>query len=76
MKALECKGSGAANGQIKVPPQIEQQIPEGQQLQIVVMWGPADIDDAWKAQGRQCFEAAYAPEDSIYEQLIDAPSAR
>jgi hypothetical protein len=25
----------------------------------------------WKASGRQRFEAAYAPEDSVYEYLID-----
>jgi len=26
---------------------------------------------AWRAAGRERFEAAYAPEDSVYEQLID-----
>lgn len=76
MRTLEFKSSVTTNGQINVPPQIAQQIPEGEQLQIVVMWGSSDIDDAWKAQGRQRFEAAYAPEDSVYEQLIDPTSAR
>ena len=39
MKALEFKGSVVANGQIEVPPQIAQQIPEGAQLQILLSWG-------------------------------------
>ena len=76
MKTLEFKGSVAANGQISIPTQIAEQIPEGAQLQIVLMWGFSNIDDAWKAQGRQRFEAAYAPDDSVYEQLIDAASTR
>ena len=76
MKALEFRGSVAANGQINVPPQIAEQIPRGEQLQVVVMWGSSDIDEAWKAQGRQSFEASYALEDSVYEQLIDEPSTR
>ena len=30
-----------------------------------------DEDGAWRTQGREQFEAAYAPEDSVYEQLMD-----
>jgi hypothetical protein len=34
----------------------------------------ADEDDAWRDQGRQQFEAAYAPEDAVYEKLLDKSS--
>ena len=76
MKALEFKGSVAANGQIELPPRIAQQIPAGAILQILLSWGAPTSDDAWKSSGRQRFEAAYAPEDSVYEQLIDEATTR
>ena len=76
MKALEFKGSVAENGQINVPPQIARQIPQGEELHVVLLWGPTTMDDAWKDLGRQRFEASYAPEDSVYEQLIDDASTR
>jgi len=33
-------------------------------------------DDDWRAAGRERFTAAYAPEDEVYERLIDDPAAR
>jgi hypothetical protein len=33
-------------------------------------------DGAWRAMGRRQFEAAYAPNDSVYEQLIDETPSR
>jgi hypothetical protein len=33
-------------------------------------------DAAWRTQGRERFEAACAPEDSIYEQLMDETPTR
>ncbi len=76
MKELEFKGSVAATGQIEVPPQIAQQIPVGEQLRIVVSSGNPVEDDDWKASGRQRFEAAYAPEDSVYEHLMEETPTR
>jgi len=76
MKAVEFKSTVAPNGQIAVPPEIARQIPPGEELQIVVLWETPMIDDAWSALGRQRFEAAYAPEDSVYEQLMDDASTR
>ncbi len=70
MKSVAFKASVAPNGQIAVPPEIARRLPSGEQLQIVVLWETAAAeDDAWRALGRQRFEAACAPEDSIYEQL-------
>ncbi len=75
MKAVEFKGTVTPGGQIAVPPEVARQIPAGEQLQVVILWEISNLDAAWRAAGRQRFEAAYAPEDSVYEQLIDdAPS--
>jgi hypothetical protein len=35
----------------------------------------SEEDNAWREAGRRRFESAYAPEDSVYEELIhDFPS--
>jgi hypothetical protein len=72
MKAIEFDGSVAPNGQIAVPPEIADQIPAGEPLHVVVQWdGEATEDESWRGQGRRRFEAAYAPEDSVYDQLMN-----
>jgi len=35
----------------------------------------SDPDAEWRAAGRLSFEAAYAAEDAIYEQLMDETAA-
>ena len=35
-----------------------------------------DSELAWRRTGRQHFEAAYVPEDAVYEQLIQDASDR
>jgi hypothetical protein len=37
---------------------------------------PSEEDRLWHAQGRTRFEAAYAPEDAVYEQLADETRPR
>ncbi len=79
MRAVEFEGMVSASGEIALPPVIASSIPAGEHLRVVVMWGLSeqeDIDDAWRASGRRRFEAAYAPDDSIYEQLADEASPR
>ncbi|HEV1285966.1 MAG TPA: hypothetical protein VNU44_11655 [Bryobacteraceae bacterium] len=76
MKAVEFDGTVTPTGEIVVPPEIADQVPSGESLHIVLQWETADEDAAWRAQGRKRFEAAYAPEDSIYEQLMDETPAR
>ena len=72
MKAVEFQGTVTPNGQIAVPAEIAGQLPPGEPLQIVLRWDPAaDEDGVWRTQGRQRFEAAYAPEDDVYDQLMD-----
>jgi hypothetical protein len=62
MKAVEFKGTVAPDGHIAVPPEVALELP---------VWGTPNDDGAWRVAGRRQFEAAYAPEDSVYEQLID-----
>ena len=76
MRAVEFESTVARDGHIAVPAEIASEIPPGEQLRIVVMWEPSNLDLAWRMAGRQRFEAAYVPEDAVYEQLIDDPSIR
>jgi hypothetical protein len=76
MKAVEFHSTVAPGGAIEVPPEVAHEIPAGERLRVVVMWDAADPDDDWHATGRRTFEAAYSPEDSIYEKLIDDAEAR
>ena len=76
MRAVEFESTVAPGGHITVPAEVASEIPPGEQLRIVVMWEPSNVDVSWRMAGRQRFEAAYAPEDAVYEQLIDDPSIR
>jgi hypothetical protein len=77
MNAVEFEGTVDPNGQIAVPAEIAEQLPPGESLHVVLQWrAPADEDGVWRAQGRQRFEAAYAPEDAIYDQLMDETPTR
>ena len=77
MKAVEFEGALTPNGQIAVPAEIAGQLPPGGTLHIVLQWdAPVDEDGVWRARGRQRFEAAYAPEDDVYDQLMDEASTR
>ena len=72
MKAVEFEGAVTPNGQIVIPAEIARQVPAGEPLHVVLQWdGEADEDGVWRTQGRQRFESAYAPEDAIYDQLMD-----
>lgn len=76
MKAVEFESIIAPGGQIALPPDIASEIPPGEPLRVVVMWEASDFDVAWRSAGRQRFEAAYSPEDAVYEQLMDDSAIR
>ena len=76
MRAIQFESRLAPGGQIALPPEIASEIPAGEQIRIVVMWDPGDVDETWRKIGQQSFRAAYAPEDSVYEQLIDDSTIR
>jgi hypothetical protein len=76
MKAVEFESTVAPGGQIALPPEVASEIPAGEPLRVVVMWEPSNFDVAWRLAGLQQFEAAYAPEDAVYEQLMDESAIR
>lgn len=76
MKTIEFKGTIDPNGQIIVPPDVARKVPAGEELQVALYWGAPSEDDEWRYAGRRRFEAAYAPEDSVYDQLIDESPTR
>jgi hypothetical protein len=76
MKAVEFESTVAPGGQIALPPEVATEIPAGERLRVVVMWEPGNSDLTWRTAGRQRFEAAYSPEDAVYEQLMDDSSIR
>ena len=71
MKAVEFESTIAPGGQIALPPEVANEIPAGEQLRVVIMWEAPDFDQAWRTAGRGRFEAAYSPEDVVFEQLMD-----
>jgi len=76
MNAVEFKSTITPAGELAIPREIAGEIPAGEQLRVVVMWQPSGADLAWRSAGRERFDAAYCPEDSVYEKLIDDPAAR
>jgi hypothetical protein len=76
VRVVEFEGTLGQGGQIALPPDIAGEIPAGKHVRIVVMWEASDLDPAWRAAGAKQFAASYAPEDAIYEQLIDDTAVR
>jgi hypothetical protein len=71
MKTADFRGQISSDGQISVPTEIASQIPSGEKLDVVLRWGASDDESAWRDTARGTFEAAYAEEDSVYEELMD-----
>lgn len=69
MRSVEFTSQVEPDGRLAVPPDVARQLPGKTDLQVVVLWG--SDEDAWRAAGAERFTAAYASEDSVYEQLID-----
>lgn len=77
MKTVEFESTIAPNGQIDLPAELAAAVPPGMKVHVVVHWDGVIEDDAsWLASSRLRFEAAYSPDDSIYEQLMNAPLTR
>jgi hypothetical protein len=74
MKVVEFEGTVRENGQIEFPADVAGQLTPGESLRVVLERD--DEGSAWRSEGRKSFEAAYAPEDSIYEQLMDETPTR
>ena len=77
MKVVEFEGTVTPSGQLTLPAEVAGQLSPGESFHVVLRWGAsADEDGVWRAQGKERFEAAYAPEDSVYDQLMDETPTR
>jgi hypothetical protein len=76
MKIADFRGEITADGQILVPPEIASQVPPGEKVAVVIKWGVSEEENGWRGAGRRRFESAYAPDDSVYEQLMHDSSSR
>lgn len=79
MRAVEFESQVAPSDQIPVPGEIARQIPAGSNVRVILLWGDGEgggEQDDWRDLARERFAAAYAPEDSVYEKLIDEPPSR
>jgi len=74
MKALEFESKMAGKDRIFVPPELASQIPDGAPVRVILLFD--SDDESWLGTSLETFSAAYAEEDTIYEQLIDGPAAR
>ena len=66
---FEFKAVALPNGQIAVPSEIAAQIPAGTQVQVVVTCEVAVAADSYRALSTKLREAAYAPEETVYDSL-------
>jgi hypothetical protein len=73
MKAVEFKGKLSDEDNMVVPAEIARQIPAGSNLRVILLW---DDGDDWLRIGKERFADAYAPEDVVYEKLIDESASR
>ena len=69
MRAVEFDSIVAPGGQISLPAEIAKEIPPGEPLHVVLMWQQPDAETGFQALGRRRFEAAYSPEDDVYDSL-------
>ena len=76
MNAIEFAGQIGAGGTITVPSEIAAQVPEGSSIKVIVMWDASEDEDAWRALSMEGLARSYAPEDEIYERLVDEPPTR
>jgi len=49
MKTVGFKGTVTPNGRITVPAEVVKQVPPGEQLRVVLVWGTSEEDSAWDA---------------------------
>ena len=75
MKAVEFDSTLSTGAHIQVPPNVARELPPGSPVCVILLWD-GDQGETWNKKTRERFGAAYAPEDSIYEKLIEEPPAR
>jgi hypothetical protein len=75
MKAVEFEGRLVGQDSIRIPDNIAQELPPDSAIRVILLWDNGD-HAAWSELSAARFSAAYSPEDSIYEELLDGPPSR
>jgi hypothetical protein len=75
MKALEFDGHVADHGQIRIPPDLAEQIPRGSVVRVIILLEGGE-DESRRQLGLDRFSAAYSAEDAVYENLDNGPALR
>ncbi len=69
MKVLEFQTQIPPDGTLKLPADIAAQIPDDDQVRVVLLVGDSSEDDDWKQLTADRFLAGYSPSDDIYDAL-------
>ncbi len=69
MKVLEFQTQIPCDGILKVPPDIAAQIPDDDQVRVVLVIGESTEDEAWRTLTADRFLAGYSESDAIYDNL-------
>jgi hypothetical protein len=69
MKVLEFQTQIPGDGILKVPPEIAAQIPDDDQVRVVLVIGESSEDEAWRTLTADRFLAGYSESDAIYDDL-------
>jgi hypothetical protein len=73
VKAIEFEGKLVGQRSIHVPDDIAQELPADSLVRVILLFDTGDPD--WQAMSAANFAAAYAPEDDVYEELLNGPPA-
>jgi hypothetical protein len=75
MKAVEFECEITSAEQIRIPPDIARELSAGAHVHVILVIGDGD-EEGWRRATMERFAAAYAPEDSVYEKLLDEAPPR
>lgn len=70
MKTVDFRAHIAPGAKSLFLPKLRR-VPAGEEIDVVLRWEVSEGDQAWRDAGRRRFESAHAPEDSVYDELID-----
>ena len=74
MKAVEFETKLVGRDSIRIPSDVAGDLPGDSTVRVILLLETGDMD--WKTLSAARFAAAYAPEDDVYEELLDGPPAR
>jgi hypothetical protein len=71
MKAIEFQAEVGPDRKLAIPQSVEQQIPSGQMLRVLVLIPETGEEQTWEQMAATDFGLGYADSDAIYDELSD-----